>query len=92
MKLSEMAKAYADAHDVSVTEATKIINNVFGLVYDSLNTVGDHIDIKDTLHIKVVQRAGRTCINPQTKEPMEVAPKLALKVTMGKSLKEKLNS
>ena len=95
--LGKLAKAYSekfstDEKKISVAEATRIVKSVFEVVYDSLNVVGDQVDIADTAHIKVVQKAERNGFNPQTKEPMVIPASVGLKVTVGKALKAKLNS
>ena len=89
--IGALTKAYAEKYEVSQTESSKIVKNVFALIFDSLNKVGDQVDITDTAHIKVVERAGRNGFNPVTKEPMYINPSVGLKISAGKALKAKLN-
>ena len=89
--LTKLAKTYAEKNDVSAAEAERIIGGVFQHVFDSLNKVGDQVDMCNALHIKVVEKAERNGFNPQTKQPMVIPASVGLKVTLGKALKAKLN-
>lgn len=83
----ELIAFIAKQHDLPKTKATKIVNDVFGKIIDSVAK-----DVKVQLigfgNFELRERAARTGRNPQTGEKLEIAATKAPAFKAGKAFKE----
>ena len=90
MNKSELIKTLAEQSDISMDEATLVVNTFFDCMKEAL-LQGDRVEIRGFGSFKIKEYgayAGRT---PRTGEKVEVQPKRLPFVRAGKELKEFLN-
>ena len=88
MNKSELVKALADQANISLDEATLVVNTFVDSMKDSL-LEGGRVEIRGFGSFKVKEYAGR---NPRTGEKVAVEPKRLPFFRAGKELKEYLNA
>ena len=71
MNKTELVAAIAAKAELSKKDAEKALNAFIGTVEDSLKK-GEKIQLVGFGTFEVRERAARTCINPQTKESIEI--------------------
>ena len=82
-----LAEIIAEEHDLTKKEATSIIDLVFDTITETLKK-GDKVEITGFGKFEVRTRSGRTGINPQTKESIEISSVNVPAFKASKSLKE----
>lgn len=87
MNKTELAKAVAATAEVSIAEATKIVNATLDVITETLKS-GEEIVLTGFGSYKVVERPARTGRNPQTGESVQIAASKAPVFKAGKALKE----
>lgn len=87
MNKTELAKAVAATAEVSIAEATKVVNAVLDVITETLKS-GEEIVLTGFGSYKVVERPARTGRNPQTGESVQIAASKAPVFKAGKALKE----
>lgn len=87
LKKKDLASAIAKEHDLTKKQADEIINQVFDEIKDCITT-GGTVEIAGFGKFSLQERAARTCINPQTKEKIEVPASKAVKFTVAKAFKD----
>ena len=89
--IKDCAKSYAAKTGCTLAEADKAMRTALEVIQDEILT-NRGVSFIGAFSIEVVQRAARNGINPATREPHVVPAHKTLKLSVGKSLKEKLNS
>lgn len=90
MNKSELIKTLSEENDISIEEATLVVNTFVDQVKDSLLS-GDRVEIRGFGSFKIKDYGGYTGRNPKTGEVVKVKPKCLPFFRAGKELKEFLN-
>ena len=90
MNKSELIAAVAASSDLSLTEAAKATDSVFGAITHALQR-GDEFRLTGFGSFSVANRPARQGRNPQTEAMMQIAAAKRPKFKAGKSLKSALN-
>jgi len=91
MNKSELIKTLAEERNISVEEATDIVNIFFDSMKEALKN-GNRVEIRGFGSFKIKEYKGYQGRNPKTGEKVEVKPKRLPFFRAGKELKEYLNS
>ncbi|MFV0348513.1 MAG: HU family DNA-binding protein [Halodesulfovibrio sp.] len=90
MNKSELIKTLSDENNISIEEATTVVN----IFVDSMKSAlanGDRVEIRGFGSFKLKDYGGYTGRNPKTGEIVKVKPKQLPFFRAGKELKEFLN-
>ena len=90
MNKSELIKTLAEQSDISMDEATLVVNTFFDCMKEAL-LQGDRVEIRGFGSFKIKEYGAYAGRNPRTGEKVEVQPKRLPVVRAGKELKEFLN-
>lgn len=90
MNKSELIKTLAEQSDVSMDEATLVVNTFFDCMKDAL-LQGDRVEIRGFGSFKIKEYGAYAGRNPRTGDRVEVQPKRLPFFRAGKELKEFLN-
>ena len=91
MNTSELVKALADQANISLDEATLVVNTFVDSMKDSL-LEGGRVEIRGFGSFKVKEYGSYAGRNPRTGEKVAVEPKRLPFFRAGKELKEYLNA
>ena len=91
MNKSELVKALADQANISLEEATLVVNTFVDSMKDSL-LEGGRVEIRGFGSFKVKEYGSYAGRNPRTGEKVAVEPKRLPFFRAGKELKEYLNA
>ena len=91
MNKSELVKALADQANISLDEATLVVNTFVDSMKDSL-LEGGRVEIRGFGRFKVKEYGSYAGRNPRTGEKVAVEPKRLPFFRAGKELKEYLNA
>ena len=91
MNKSELVKALADQANISLDEATLVVNTFVDSMKDSL-LEGGRVEIRGFGSFKVKEYGSYAGRNPRTGEKVAVEPKRLPFYRAGKELKEYLNA
>ena len=91
MNKSELVKALADQANISLDEATLVVNTVVDSMKESL-LEGGRVEIRGFGSFKVKEYGSYAGRNPRTGEKVAVEPKRLPFFRAGKELKEYLNA
>lgn len=91
MNKSELIKSLAEQADISLDEATTVVNTFVDSVKETL-LEGGRVEIRGFGSFKVKEYGGYAGRNPRTGEKVTVQPKRLPFFRAGKELKEFLNS
>ena len=91
MNKSELVKALADQANISLDEATLVVNTFVDSMKDSL-LEGGRVEIRGFGSFKVKEYGSYAGRNPRTGEKVAVEPKRLPFFRAGKELKENLNA
>ena len=91
MNKSELVKALADQANISLDEATLVVNTFVDSMKDSL-LEGGRVEIRGFGSFKVKEYGSYAGRNPRTGEKVAVEPKRLPIFRAGKELKEYLNA
>ena len=91
MNISELVKALADQANISLDEATLVVNTFVDSMKDSL-LEGGRVEIRGFGSFKVKEYGSYAGRNPRTGEKVAVEPKRLPFFRAGKELKEYLNA
>lgn len=91
MNKSELVKALADQANISLDEATLVVNTFVDSMKDSL-LEGGRVEIRGFGSFKVKEYGSYAGRNPRTDEKVAVEPKRLPFFRAGKELKEYLNA
>mgnify|MGYP000235141675 CR=1 FL=1 len=90
MNKGELIKNYAYQQNISLDEATNIVNTFFETIKDSLKK-GNRVEIRGFGSFKVKHYKSYVGRNPSTGEQVTVRPKSLPFFKVGKDLKDYLN-
>ena len=90
MNKSELIKTLAEQSDISMDEATLVVNTFFDCMKEALRQ-GDRVEIRGFGSFKIKEYGAYAGRNPRTGEKVEVQPKRLPFFRAGKELKEFLN-
>jgi len=82
-----LSEIIASEHHLTKKEAASIVDLLFDTISDTLKD-GNKVEISGFGKFEVRERAGRTGINPQTKETIEISPVRIPAFKASKNLKE----
>ena len=82
-----LSEIIASEHHLTKKEAASIVDLLFDTISDTLKD-GNRVEISGFGKFEVRERAGRTGINPQTKEKIEISPVRIPAFKASKNLKE----
>ena len=91
MNKSELIKTFAKKQNLSIEDATIIVNIFFDSIKEALKE-GRRVEIRGFGSFKIKEYDGYIGRNPSTGEQVEVKPKRLPFFRVGKELKEFLNS
>ena len=91
MNKSELIKTLAEERNISVEEATDIVNIFFDSMKEALKN-GNRVEIRGFGSFKIKEYKGYQGRNPKTGEKVEVKPKRLPFFRSGKDLREYINS
>jgi len=91
MNKSELIKTFAKKQNLSIEDATIIVNIFFDSIKEALKE-GRRVEIRGFGSFKIKEYDGYIGRNPSTGEQVEVKPKKLPFFRVGKELKEFLNS
>jgi DNA-binding protein HU-beta len=90
MNNSELADTLAAAHDVTKSDARKLVDAVFAAIGDAA-AKGEEISLNGFGKFKVKDSPAREGRNPATGEAMTIKASKKLAFTPAKAIKDKLN-
>lgn len=90
MNKNELIKTLAEQSDISMDEATLVVNTFFDCMKEAL-LQGDRVEIRGFGSFKIKEYGAYAGRNPRTGEKVEVQPKRLPFFRAGKELKEFLN-
>ncbi|MCX4681608.1 HU family DNA-binding protein [Streptomyces sp. NBC_01433] len=88
MNRSELVAALSERAEVTRQDADAVLTALASTIGDVVSKGDEKVTIPGFLTFERIHRAGRTARNPQTGEPLEIAPGYAVKVSAGSKLKE----
>ena len=86
----ELIAAVAEKANLTKKDAEAAVNGALDVITESLKG-GDKVTLVGFGTFEVKERAERTCLNPQTKETINVPASKAPSFKAGKALKEAVN-
>jgi DNA-binding protein HU-beta len=86
----ELVKAIADASDLSQADAENALNGLMEAVQSAVAN-GDKVILPGFGTFAPSARQARTGMNPQTREPMQIAASTSVKFTVGSAFKKRVN-
>ena len=90
MNKGELVKAIADASDLTQTDAESALNGFMEAVQSAV-AGGDKVILPGFGTFAPSARQARTGMNPQTREPMQIAASTSVKFTVGSAFKKRVN-
>ncbi len=90
MNKVELTRVVAEKTELTLKDATEVVDAVLGTVVDAL-AHGEEVSIAGFGKFVVKRRAARESINPRTKEVVKVPASKAPVFKAGKALKEVVN-
>lgn len=91
MNKTELIEVVAKAADLKKKDAEAAVSAVVAAIEDALVN-GDKVQLIGFGTFEVKTTAAKTGINPQTKEKISIPAKKAVKFSVGKALKDKVNA
>jgi DNA-binding protein HU-beta len=88
---SELVEAIASASNLSKTDAESALNAFIGSVQTAVAD-GDKVTLPGFGTFAPSARKARTGMNPQTREPIQIAASTSVKFTVGSEFKRRVNS
>ena len=88
--IKDCVKSYASKTGCTLSEADKAMRTAVEVIKDEILNNGG-VSFIGAFTIEVVERKERNGINPATGKPHVIPARKALKLTVGKQLKEELN-
>ena len=91
MNKGELVKAIADASELTQAEAEKAMNGFIEAVQAAVAN-GDKVILPGFGTFAPTARQARTGMNPQTREPIQIAASTSVKFTVGSAFKKRVNA
>lgn len=89
MNKSELVDAIASGSDLSKADADRALTALLGAVQTAV-AAGDKVTLPGFGTFAPVARAARTGMNPQTREPIQIAASKSAKFTLGSDFKKRV--
>jgi DNA-binding protein HU-beta len=86
---SELVDAIASGSDLSKADADRALTALLGAVQNAV-AAGDKVTLPGFGTFAPVARAARTGMNPQTREPIQIAASKSAKFTLGSEFKKRV--
>lgn len=90
MNKTELVSALVEDTNLAKKDVEKVLNSFIDVVTRELKS-GEKIQLIGFGTFEVAERAARTGMNPQTKEPIEIPASKAPRFKPGKALKDAVN-
>ena len=90
MNKTELVSALVEETSLTKKDVEKVLNSFIDVVARELKN-GEKIQLIGFGTFEVAERAARTGMNPQTKEPIEIPASKAPRFKPGKALKDAVN-
>jgi DNA-binding protein HU-beta len=91
MNKTDLIEVVAKEADLKKKDAEIAVSAVIAVIEDAL-VAGDKVSLVGFGTFEVKATAAKTGINPQTKEKIQIPAKKAVKFSVGKALKDKVNA
>lgn len=91
MTKKEFVELFGTKAELKTKVEAEKLTKVFLETLEEVLVKGDSVAFIGFGKFESVERAERTCINPQTKKPMKIAARKVAKFKPGKNLLEKMN-
>ena len=91
MNKGELIEAMARASNLSKTDAESALNALIGSVQSAV-AGGDKVTLPGFGTFAPSARQARSGVNPQTREPIQIAASKSVKFTVGSDFKRRVNS
>jgi DNA-binding protein HU-beta len=91
MNKTDLIEVVAKEADLKKKDAEIAVSAVIAAIEDAL-VAGDKVSLVGFGTFEVKATAAKTGINPQTKEKIQIPAKKAVKFSVGKALKDKVNA
>lgn len=91
MTKKEFVELFGKKAELKTKVEAEKLTKAFLETLEEVLVKGDSVAFIGFGKFEAVERAARTCINPQTKKPMTIAARKVAKFKPGKNLVEKLN-
>ena len=91
MNVTEFRKTISEKFQCSNKDAGTIYKKFVSIINDKLVS-GESVELQGIGTLKIVERAGRTGMNPKTKESINIPAKKAIKFKTCATIDRKLNS
>ena len=91
MNKSEVVEAIASASNLSKADADQALNALIAAVQSAV-VGGDKVTLPGFGTFAPTARQARTGMNPQTREPIQIAASKSAKFTVGSDFKKRVNS
>ncbi len=91
MNVTEFRTAIKEKFQCGKSDADTIYKNIVSIINDKLVS-GESVELQGIGTLKIVERAGRTGMNPSTKEKIIIPAKKAIKFKTCATIDRKLNS
>ena len=91
MTKSELIAMYAKARDRKKKDAEEDVNFIFDTIRDTLGT-GEKVVLTGFGTFDVRERAEKRCLNPRTREPIQLPPAKAPAFKAGRGLRDAVNT
>ena len=90
MNVTEFRTAIRAEFECGKSDADTIYKKFVSIINDKLVS-GESVELQGIGTLKIVERAGRTGMNPKTKEPINIPAKKAIKFKTCATIDRKLN-
>ncbi len=84
----ELCNAVAQKHDIIQSDAKNIIQSFLDQIIEEISA-GNRLELRDFGVFEPKIRAGRNARNPNTNQPVKVAPKTVVGFKSGKKMSER---
>lgn len=91
MNVTEFRTAIRAEFECSNKDADTIYKNFVSIIGDTLVS-GESVELQGIGTLKIVERAGRTGMNPKTKEAINIPAKKSISFKASSTIKKRLNS
>jgi len=91
MNKSQVAAKLAEVKEITIKEATHIMDVIMDIIEAEIVSGGE-VSLHGFGTLKTVERKERECLNPQTKQKMIVPAKKTVTFKVAKGLKDKVNN
>lgn len=91
MTKPDLIRQVAANNDITIAEATKIVDSTLGSITETLKS-GENVDLHGFGSFKAIAKPARTGRNPSTGQAISLPAKTVVKFTPAKGLKDAVNA